>query len=427
MPVSSTLRMIFTRRMLTCLLIGFSSGLPLYVLFQLIPLWLRDEGVGLAEIGLATGLLTAPYNFKFLWSPLLDRYVPPLLGRRRGWALITQLGLFVAMLAFAFTEPKTSLPTIAALMFIVCLFSATQDIALDAYRREILSDRELGFGTSLHVSAYRVAQLIPGLGFIIAEYAGWFWAHTGVAAMMFVGMLASLFGPEPETRVEPPKSLREAVVGPIREFFSRGDIKATLPILAFLFLYKIGDNMATALIWPFYTDIGFSKLEIGSVVKSVTLFSTVGGVLVGGLIIHRIGINKSLWCFGCVQMASILGFAWLSEVGHDIPTLIAVVAFEYIGVGLGTSAFLAFVARMCHRSFTATQFALFSAIMSLPRTVSTAMSGFLIEDFGYTAFFLGCFVIAIPGMLLLFVVAPWRASEDEASEADDQPAEGESG
>lgn len=407
---------IFNRRMLLCILMGFSSGLPLYILYQLIPAWLRDEGVSLETIGLFS-LVAFPYTWKFLWSPLLDRYVPPLLGRRRGWMFLTQVALLGSIAAFALFNPTQSIEAVAYVVFAVALFSATQDIVLDAYRRELLPDAELGLGNSLFVNAYRFSSLVPGsLALILADQLPWSSVHLVVAAFMLVGIVTSLYAPEPASAT-PPLSLREAVVEPFHEFFSRSSVRTALAALAFILLYKLGDSMATALSTPFYLDLGFSKTEIGTIAKGASLGASIVGGLVGGIAMIRLGINRSLWIFGVVQVVSILGFAWLAEVGNDPVALFVVVAFEYFGVGLGTAAFVAFMARLTDKRFTATQLALFTSLAGIPRTFANASTGFLVESLGYTQFFLLCALIALPGMLMLFWVAPWRSPAEPSRSA----------
>ncbi|WP_246480535.1 AmpG family muropeptide MFS transporter [Motiliproteus sediminis] len=397
---------IFNRRMLICILTGFSSGLPLYILYQLVPAWLRDEGVSLETIGLFS-LVAFPYTWKFLWSPALDRYVPPLFGRRRGWMILTQLALLLSIAAFALFNPTDSITAVAYVVFAVALFSATQDIVLDAYRRELLPDEELGLGNSLFVNAYRFSSLVPGsLALILADQLPWETVHLVVAAFMLVGLLTSLFAPEPVTGA-PPLTLRAAVVEPFHEFFSRSTLRTALAALGFILLYKLGDSMATALSTPFYLDLGFSKTEIGTIAKGASLGASIVGGLVGGVVMIKLGINRSLWIFGVVQVVSILGFAALAEIGANPSALFAVVAFEYFGVGLGTAAFVAFMARLTDKRFTATQLALFTSLASIPRTFANASTGFLVEAMGYTDFFLLCALIALPGMLMLFWVAPW--------------------
>jgi MFS transporter, PAT family, beta-lactamase induction signal transducer AmpG len=407
---------ILNKRILVCIFTGFTSGLPLYVLFQMIPAWLRDEGVDLKTIGLFS-IVSFPYTWKFVWSPLMDRYVPPFLGRRRGWALITQVFLLFGLGAFSFFGPKEDIWAIAGVVAIVALFSASQDIVLDAYRRELLPDEELGFGNSMFVNAYRIASLVPGsLALILADQIPWSSVHWVVAAFMLIGIATTLLMPEPDVQVPSPSNFKEAVIEPFREFFTRKDMKSALGLLAFVLLYKLGDNMATALATPFYLDLGFTKTEIGTVAKVAALWASIAGGTVGGLIMIRIGINRSLWVFGFVQLLTILGFAALAEIGHDKTWLFVVVSGEYLGVGLGTAAFVAFMAKSTDKRYTATQLALLTSLMGVPRTLANASTGFIIEATGYTNFFLICTLLAIPGMVLLKWVAPWN-SETSATNA----------
>ncbi|MEE4216940.1 MAG: AmpG family muropeptide MFS transporter [Xanthomonadales bacterium] len=398
---------LFNRRMLVCIFLGFTSGMPLYVLFQLVPAWLRSSGVDLGTIGLFA-LVSLPYTWKFLWSPLMDRFVPPFLGRRRGWALITQLSLLVVIGLLGSFDPAESLQAIVFLVFLVALFSASQDIVIDAYRRELLADDELGTGTSLFINAYRLSSLVPGaLSLILSDHLPWSMVYWITAAFMLVGVVTSFVIREAGDDALAPQSMREAVIDPFREFFARDGIKAGLAILAFMFLYKLGDNMATALATPFYLDMGFSRTEIGSIAKVAALWSAIAGSIIGGAAMLKLSINKSLWLFGFVQMFTILGFAWLSVIGHNPVALFIVVSAEYLGVGLGTVALTAYIARETSRAFTATQFALFTSLIAVPRTFANASTGFLIEGMGYTSFFLLCTALAVPGMLMLFKAAPW--------------------
>jgi len=398
---------LFNRRMLTCIFLGFTSGMPLYVLFQLVPAWLRSSGVDLSTIGLFA-LVSLPYTWKFLWSPLMDRYKPPFLGRRRGWTLITQLGLLATIGLLGHFDPGESLQAIVWLVFAVALFSASQDIVIDAYRRELLADDELGTGTSIFINAYRLSSLVPGsLSLILSDLLPWSTVYWVTAAFMAVGIVTTLAIRETSDDALAPRSLREAVIDPFREFFARDGIATGLAILAFMFLYKLGDNMATALATPFYLDMGFSRTEIGSVAKVAALWAAIAGSIIGGAVMLKLTINKALWIFGFVQMFTILGFAWLSVIGHDPLALFVVVSAEYLGVGLGTVALTAYMARETSRAFTATQFALFTSLIAVPRTFANASTGFLIEWMGYTSFFLLCTALAVPGMLMLFKAAPW--------------------
>jgi PAT family beta-lactamase induction signal transducer AmpG len=399
---------LLSRKMVTCVFLGFSSGLPLYVLIQLVPAWLRSHEVDLATIGLFA-LIGLPYTWKFLWSPLMDRYKLPFLGRRRGWALLTQIGLLFSIAALGRFDPSASLQAIVVTVFMISLFGASQDIVIDAYRRELLADDELGTGTSFFVNAYRLSSLVPGsLALILSDILPWAVVYWVTAAFMLVGIVTTLVIKEVSDDSLAPATLREAVVDPFVEFFSRDGIKAGLAILAFMFLYKLGDNMATALATPFYLDMGFSRTEIGSIAKIASLWAAIAGGILGGIVMLKVSINRALWLFGFVQMFTILGYVWLSTIGHSPIGLFIVVSGEYLGVGLGAIALTAFMARETSKAFTATQFALFSSFLAVPRIFANASTGFIIEAIGYTQFFILCTLVAIPGMLLLFKVAPWN-------------------
>jgi len=402
---------ILNRRMLICVFTGFTSGMPLYVVFQLVPAWLRVEGVGLAEIGFFT-LVQLPYVWKFLWSPVMDRYTLPFLGRRRGWMLVSQLAIMMSIAAMGFLDPTLSIWTVAYLAAAMAFFSASQDIVLDAYRRELLPDVELGLGNTIHVQAYRLSGLVPGaLALILADHMAWSSVFIVVALFMLIGVGLTLFIKEAVSEPSPPKTLVDAVFKPFLEFFNRKGVASGLLVLAFLVLYKLGDNMATALQTPFFVDVGFTLTQIGSVAKLSGLIAAIIGGFAGGVIMIKLGINRALWLFGFVQITSILGFALLSVVGVNLWVLGFVVGFEYLGVGLGGAAFVAFMARTTNPVFAATQFALFSALTAVPRTVIGAFTGVMVEHLGWTNFFLVCTVLAVPGMLLLFKVAPWNADD----------------
>jgi PAT family beta-lactamase induction signal transducer AmpG len=402
---------VLNRRMLICVFTGFSSGLPLYMLFQLVPYWLRTEGVGLAEIGFFA-LVQFPYTWKFLWAPIMDRYTLPFLGHRRGWIIVTQLALLVSISTLGFFKPAMSLWTIAYLATAVAFFSASQDVVLDAFRRELLPDVELGLGNSIHVQAYRLSGLIPGgLALILADRLPWHMVFIIVALFMLVGIVMTLVIDEAIKDPSPPRSLKESVIEPFREFIGRAGLGSALLVLAFLFFYKLGDNMATALQTPFFHDVGFSGTQIGTIAKFVGTTAAIVGGLIGGLIMVKVSINRALWLFGFVQIASILGFALLSVVGANPWMLAFAMAFEYLGVGLGTAALTAFMAKSTNVAFAATQFALFTALMSVPRVLASATTGLIVERTGWTNFFLICTLLAVPGMLLLFKVAPWNETE----------------
>ena len=411
---------LLNRRMLICVFTGFSSGLPLYLLLNLLPAWLRTEGVDLKTIGFFA-LIQLPYTWKFLWSPLLDRYALPLLGRRRGWMLITQLVLLVAIPLFGALHPRGDIWSIVALSTIVAFFSASQDIVLDAFRREILPDPELGLGTSIHVNAYRISSLVPGaLALILADRMPWSSVYLVTALFMLPGIAMTIAVAEPLLVKGRPRTLREAVIEPFHEFVMRSGWREALVVLLFIFLYKLGDSMATALATPFYLDMGFTMTDIGVIAKNAGLWASVVGALLGGLWMVKIGINRGLWLFGAVQLVSILGFAWLAHVHQPDRLLLAfVIAFEALGVGLGTAAFTAFIARTTDPRYTATQYALFTSLAAVPRTVVNASTGWIVERTGWFDFYLLCALLALPGMALLFRVAPWRENGDAVTSAAD--------
>ena len=398
---------LFNKKMLICIFTGFSSGLPLYILVSLLPAWLRSEGVNLKAIGLFA-LINLPFTWKFLWAPFFDRYIPPL-GRRRGWLIISQVLLLLSIPVFGAFNPKLDIWAIAYLATVVAFFSASQDIVLDAYRRELLIDNELGLGNAVHVNAYKIAGLIPGsLSLILADRMAWSSVFMITALFMIPGILMTIFVAEPALKDGRPKTLKAAVVEPFNEFIGRNGMQTALLILAFIFLYKLGDSMATALATPFYLDMGFSKTEIGLIAKNAGLWPSVIGGLLGGIWMFKLGINRALWIFGAVQMIAILGFAWLATVGHSLLWLGVVIGVEAFGVGLGTAAFVAYIAQTTHPLYTATQFALFTSLAAVPRTFANAATGYLVENLGWFKFFMLCFILAIPGMLLLLKVAPWN-------------------
>ncbi len=275
------LEILLNRRMVICIFLGFASGMPLYVLFQLVPAWLRSHEVDLATIGLFA-LVSLPYTWKFAWSPLMDRYKLPFLGRRRGWALLTQVGLLFSIAALGRFDPSVSLQAIVVTVFVISLFSASQDIVIDAYRRELLADDELGTGTSFFVNAYRLSSLVPGsLALILSDHLPWSTVYWVTASFMGVGIVTTLLIREVSDDALAPGTLRQAIVDPFVEFFSRDGFMAGLAILAFMFLYKLGDNMATALATPFYLDMGFSRTEIGSIAKAAALWAVIAGGVIG--------------------------------------------------------------------------------------------------------------------------------------------------
>lgn len=410
------LRRIFSRHMLICIFTGFSSGLPYYFLINLIPAWLHSEHIDLATIA-SFSIIGLPFTWKFLWSPLMDLVKLPWLGRRRGWMFITQIALLLTLLGYIGLNPNQNMTTIKILSVFVAFFAASQDIVLDAFRREILQDNELGLGNAIHVYAYRIASIIPGsLSLILAETHPWSTVFAITALFMLPGLFMTFFlTQEPKLPVITHKSFNQTVIAPFNEFFNRKGIKNALLILCFIFLYKLGDSMATALATPFYLDMGFSKIDIGLIAKNAGLWPTIIAGILGGIWMIKLGINRALWLFGLVQVFSILGFVWLASQGpfavislKQQLMLATVIGVEAIGVGLGTAAFVAYMARETNPAFTATQLALFTSLAAVPRTLFNATTGYLINWLGYVNFFWLCFFLAFPGMLLLIKVAPWN-------------------
>lgn len=406
----SILRSVLSWRMLIVFLMGFSSGLPLLLIGGTLKAWLRQEGVDLSTIGFFS-LAGLPYTIKFLWAPLLDRYTPFLLGRRRSWLLLTQVVLMGGFVVMAFSNPSESLTTLAVIAVLIGLFSATQDIAVDAYRREVLKDEELGFGSSLGINGYRAAIYVSGsLALILAGIWSWKITYLIMSSFMLVGVLTTLFAPEPTVDSAPPRTLREAVVGPFQDFFSR---PGAWTILIFVLLYKIGDQMANEMLNPFYLDMGFSLEQIGVIAKTLGLVGMVAGATLGGLIILKIGINRSLWVFGALQAMSTACFVVLAQAGDNLLALSWVVGFEMLTAGMGVAAYAGFMASITNRKFTATQYALLTSLMGVPRVIFGSFSGVLAQQLGWQGFFIFCTLIAVPGMALLFRVAPWNGARRE--------------
>ncbi len=384
--------------MLVATLMGFASGLPLLLTGSVLQAWMKDEGVDLGTIGLFA-LVGLPYTLKFLWAPLMDRFTPNGLGRRRGWLLLFQVALISALLLLSVSQPAIDPWWLAVAALLVTFFSASQDIVIDAYRREALADDEQGLGASLYVNGYRVGMLLAsGGGLILADHIAFAQVYQLMAAFMLLGVVTTIFAPEPVAAEGTPGTLREAVIQPFVEYFSRRD---AVVILAFILLYKIGDTMASHMTTPFYLDIGFSKTEIGTVVKLFGFWATITGGLIGGILIMRLGIFRSLWLFGILQGVSTAGFALLAHLGPSIGGLAAVITFENLSGGMGTAAYIAYMASLTNKKFTATQYALLSSLMGVPRVIAAAPTGYLADAMGWTVFFILCALIALPGLLLL--------------------------
>ncbi len=407
------LKEIFSKKMALCLSLGFASGMPLFVVLTLLGAYLRKEGVNLKEIGLFS-LIMIPYTWKFVWAPLVDRYDLFHLGRRRGWMLISQILVFFTIFLLGQFSPQTGLSLIAVVSVVLSFASATQDIVIDAYRREILTDRELGLGTSLFITASRASSLVPGgLSLVVAQFLSWSDVFFITAAFMLPALVVTFFLKEPET-IRAPRNLRQAIIEPFAEFKDRRGLNSMFLIILFVFCYKLGDSMATALATPFYIDLHYDLLTIGLVAKNAGLWSMLVGGILGGVIMLKTGINRALWYFGFGQLITILGFVILahegigSETAPSVFLLAFVIIAECLGAGLGTSAFVAFLSAQTNKTYAATQFALLTSLSAVPRTFCNATTGYIVEFMGWENFFIFCTVLAVPGMLLLLKVAPFN-------------------
>ena len=389
-------------RVVTVLFLGFSSGLPLALSGGTLQAWLTVEDVDIKTIGLFS-LVGLPYTLKFLWSPLMDRFVVPIFGRRRGWIVLSQLALIGLILGMSVTSPQNGLWFLALLAFCLTFVSASQDVAIDAYRTEVLRERERGMGAAVSVTGYRVAMLVSGaLALILSEYLGWRATYMLMALIMSIGVVAVWLGPEPEDPGTPPASMKDAVEGPFKEFFSRTGVWS---LLALIVLYKLGDAFAGSLTTTFLIrGVNFSVGEVGAINKGMGLASTIIGALFGGVLMARLRLFKALLIFGILQAVSNLSFMILALVGKSYPLMIFTIAFENLAGGMGTAAFVAFLMILCNHSYTATQFALLSALASLGRVFVGPLSGVLVDGMGWTVFFFTTFLFALPGLVLLWVM-----------------------
>jgi PAT family beta-lactamase induction signal transducer AmpG len=409
--MTKLIQAIFNGRMLVSFMMGFACGLPLLLTISVLQAWMQQEGVDLTVIGLMA-LVGLPYTLKFLWAPVLDRFIPPFLGRRRGWLLLIQILLAVAIACLGLSQPAVNPWMVAFLALLVTFFSASQDIVVDAYRREDLSDEELGLGSSLYINGYRVGMLLAsGGGLILADHIPFSMVYLIMAGCMLVGIVTTLLSREPEMSQGSPKSIKEAVIDPFVEYFTRAGWLWGLGVLGFILLYKIGDTMAAAMTTPFYLEIGFTKTQIGAVVKLFGFWATIAGGLAGGVILLKVGIYRGLWIFGFLQAVSTAGFAVLANIGPSLTGLAAVIAFENLASGMGTAAYAAYMASITNKRFTATQYALFSSLMGIPRVLAAAPTGFMAKYMGWSEFFIFCTLIAIPGMLMLIKFAPWNGKQ----------------
>ncbi|HET7321490.1 MAG TPA: AmpG family muropeptide MFS transporter [Longimicrobiaceae bacterium] len=404
----SALRVFTQPRMMALLLLGFSSGMPLYLMTRTLQAWMTVEKVDLSTIGFFS-LAALPVSLKFLWAPVLDRYVPPFLGRRRGWLLITQVLLLIAIAAMGLHDPRAGLAMLAINTVGIAFLSASQDIVGDAYRTDLLEERAMGAGSAVWVLGYRIALLVTGsLAFVLADHIGWRITYVLMSLLMLVGIVTDFFAPEPTGEDRPPASLYEAVWLPFRDFFTRAGAPTAIAILIFIILFKLPDNLAIGMSTPFLLKIGFSETEIGTVVGAVGLFATIVGSLFGGGVVEKMGLNRSLWVVLAVQALSQIGYLALALHGHDFPFMVAAVVAENFVYGMVTTVFIAYLMSLCSKRFSATQYALLSSLMAVSRDLIISPAGALAEATGWAGFFTIALISGIPALLMLPWLAPWR-------------------
>ncbi len=398
-----------SRRVLCLLGLGLSSGLPLALTGSTLQAWMASAKVDLRIIGIFS-LVGLPYTLKILWAPLMDRYSIPFLGRRRGWIISTQLLLAGSIILLGFSSPASMQWVTACLALAIAFFSASQDIVFDAYRADVLAEKELGAGAATSVIGYRLAMLISGaVALILSDHMAWYMVY-GLMGLLMIGNTAFTFwAPEPTETVIPPKTLREAVLEPLASYFRRS---GAVEMLLFIMVFKLADALAGAMTTPFLLDLGFTRTDVGTVNKAFGLLSTIFGTLAGGGIIAKIGINRSLWIFAFVQALSNLSFTALAMLGKNYPAMVAAIGMENICGGMGTAAFIAFLMSLCDKRFTATQYALLSSLMAVTRVLAGVPTGFMVTSMGWAMFYAVSTLGALPGILLLPRFAPWNGHRD---------------
>ncbi|MCE5334036.1 MAG: AmpG family muropeptide MFS transporter [Desulfobacteraceae bacterium] len=400
------------RRVMNVLGLGFSSGLPLALTASTLQAWLMTEKVDLSIIGIFS-LVGLPYALKVFWSPVMDRFSPPWLGRRRGWIISTQMLLVISILAMGVCEPSSFPALIAFAAFMTAFLSASQDIAIDAYRADVLRKDELGPGAASAVVGYRIAMLVSGaFALILSDHLSWRYVYFLMAGVMLLNAIFTFTAPEPEVKVVPPRSMKEAVISPLADYFKRS---GAIEMLVFIMLYKLCDSLAGTMTTPFLLDVGFSRSDVGAVNKAFGLLSTIVGTLVGGGIVARIGLNRSLWVFGFLQPLSNLAFTALAMTGKNYPAMVTAIGIENITSGMGNAAFIAFMMSLCDKRFTATQYALLTSFMASTRILAGVPTGVMVQWLGWASFFAASTLAAVPGLLLLARFAPWNGKRPVAA------------
>ena len=399
--------------------LGFASGLPLALSGGTLQAWLTTQGIDIRTIGLFS-MVALPYTFKFMWSPLMDAISLPFLGRRRGWILLCQVALAVLCASMALLNPSEQTAMIGLAAFLLAFFSASQDIVIDAYRTDILEEKERGLGVGLTVTGYRLAMLVSGaLALILADHIGWQKTYIVMALIMACVSVFTFLAPEPQVVLSAPRNFYQAVLEPLKDLFSRKSIGLMLLLIV---LYKIGDAFAGTLTTAFLIrGAGFTPTDVGTINKGLGLVATILGAMTGGALMTRMGLFRSLMLFGVLQAVSNLGFMALAAVGKSYPLMILAVGLENICGGMGTAAFVSLLMALCNVRFSATQYALLSALASVGRVFIGPPAGYLVADLGWVRFFFVTFLAALPGLILLYFlrdrITALEADGNQASES----------
>jgi PAT family beta-lactamase induction signal transducer AmpG len=396
-----------TRKMLTILCLGIAAGIPLGIVLTVLQAWMTKSGIDLKTVGLAM-LVQMPYTWKFVWSPLMDRFVPPFLGRRRGWMLVSQLLMIVSIVAMGQFDPAHDIVLILAFATLISFAGASHDIGIDAYRRDVLDESELGFGSAVAVNSYLIGFRYIGvvLGLFLGDFLPWSHVFMILAGFVVIGVVGTAIAIEPRDAIPAPRSLREAVFNPFLDYLKR---PGAIEILLFILLYKLGDNLASALLTPFYIKVGYSLTQISVYYKVVSFWGTFCGGLIGGALLTRYSIRKCLMAFGVFQGVTPLAFSILVFTGPNVLALAFVVAIETFSLGMGALALTTFMLRLCNRRFSATQYALLTSFTRIPGIAAGATAGFIAESVGWVNFYILCVVLAIPGLVMIyFRAAKWE-------------------
>ncbi|WP_239576287.1 AmpG family muropeptide MFS transporter [Archangium primigenium] len=414
---NSVLQVLTSPRAWLLVALGFASGLPLLLVGGTLSAWMTNEGVNLKTIGVFT-LVAFPYSLKFIWAPLLDRYALPFLGRRRGWMLVTQVALMGAIASMGFVNPRETPWAMASLALLVSFLSSSQDVVSDAWRTDTLSEAERGFGVATFVMGYRFGMIAAGaLALSLSQFIGWSRTYWIMSSLMLVGVVATLLAPEPQGQ-RPPRTLFDATVVPYVDYFRRD---GAMLALLFLVLFKLGDAIAGGMTTPFFLKLGFSNLEVGAITKGVGMVATIGGALVGGALLAKLGLRRSLFIFGALQALTNLTFLALALVGKSHAVLALAICSDNVCGGMATTAFGAFTMSLCNKNFSATQFALLSALANFGSRVLGASSGFLAEWMGWSGFFGLTVVLAIPGLVVLAFLPEGAATPVQAPPLEEPP------